>query len=56
MKCPKCGSEEVEYIDAFPTLDYAEHGEFYAKYKCSKCGFEFQELSCAEEPMFGEEV
>jgi len=56
MRCPKCNSENVKAIETFPTLDYAEKGEYITKYHCSDCNFDFQNTSIAEEPIFGEEV
>jgi len=55
MECPKCNSEKIEAIDQFPTVDYAERGEYITKYRCKVCGFLFQQTYIAEEPMFDEE-
>lgn len=52
MKCPKCDSENIEVINTFPGIDYAEEGQYWVKYKCKVCKFEFQRMYFAEEPMF----
>lgn len=52
VKCPKCESENIEVIDTFPGIDYAEKGEYYIKYKCNNCGLEFQDMNIADTPMF----
>jgi len=54
MQCPRCESEQVEVIRQFPTIDYAEHGEYVCVYECKKCHLKFQREYTAEEDIFGE--
>ena len=52
MRCPKCNSEKVEGLPSLPAADYDSTGEYYARYRCIACGFEFSELMVAEESIF----
>ena len=54
MRCPRCNSENVEVADTYPTIDYAQKGEYIIKYKCNECELEFQDESIAEEDIFGQ--
>jgi len=52
MKCPRCKSQKVELVEQYPTLDYAEHGEYVIIYRCLKCDLEFRQTTIADEDIF----